>query len=369
MYDYDALVIRVDVFSLPDYHTLEHRCPGIASYTAFLRDITFADKAERILLASQEIVIDSRGLAKFVETKRAQWVKKVLVIVGLWNGDKSSTGSAARRLEGQALTDPMMTLSEMCTQLETVRVEVCLWSSGRADEKAESDRYVSEWMSSLSVEFPEAESKYKALARPLLHLERTGLLNDLLIRHYDRHRERFRFTPPSRSAVFQDRRLCRSFDIMTNTPYDPTYEYWSSNDHENCRNPDGHLRVRYGPGAKADPPIRDTWVCRIYGIQEYGNWVPIYIYDRFTARHWIQFALREEADLQTAQDHFDPCLGRARYMLNYTHDRWVLHEAIREILAMETQPFDYPHRQRGKHGNFVMGPCEPPKLSEHRMPY
>ena len=367
--DYDALVIRVDVSGLPGYRTLERRCPDIARYTAFLRDRTLADEAERILLSSQEVVIDSRGLAKFLDTRRARWVKRVLITVGLWNGDKSDAGSVARRLEAEALTGPLMALSEKCTQLESVRVEVCLWSPERSDEGIHLDRYASERMLRLSLKFPEAQPKYKALAQPLLHLERTGLLSDLLIRHYSRCHEGFQSIMSGSNGVMSDgeRRLCRSFDVASSLPYDPTYEYWGSNGHENCDIE--HLRVRYGPGAIGDLPVRDSWFCTTQFPQEYDAWVPIYYYDGFTARHWVQFALREEVDLQTAKDHIDTNLRRSPFTLNYTYDRWVLHGAIRELLALESQPFDYPNRQRGKHGNFVMGPCEPLGLPRPVSPY
>ena len=131
-YGYDAFIIVVDVFGQPDYRTLRRRCPGTAGYTVFLDDCFLADEAERTLLGSREIVIDSRGLARFLRTKRARWVKKVLIVVGLWSGEKTDAGRAVRWLEAQALTEPMMALIETCPQLQSVRVEVCLWSAARS---------------------------------------------------------------------------------------------------------------------------------------------------------------------------------------------------------------------------------------------
>ena len=361
--DYDSFVVIVDVSGRPNYRSLERRCPGVTSYTAFLGDGILADEAERILLGSDEIFIDSRGLARFLRTRQARWVKRVLIVVGLWGGEKTSAGFAVRWLEAQELTGPLMALSSVCTQLQSVRVEVCLWSTGVFPASvAVQEKYADSRLASFDV--PELRSKYKALAQPLLHLERIGLLEDFLVRYYDRYPtgEPITGIPRVDSAHYgENRRLCRSSDVATNPQYEAAFEYWSSNHHQDWYDCN-RLHLRYGPGAVVDPPVRDAWQDMAEYRQEYDAWVPIYYYQSFTARHWVQFALREELDLQTAKDATDFLRRTAPSSLDYTYGRWVLHSAIRELLAAETEPFDYPTRQRGKHGNFVMEPGKPLEL-------
>ena len=365
----EGLVVVVNGSGRPDYRTLRRKCPGAAGYLAFLENEMLADEAERVLFGSQEIVIDSRGLARFLQTRRAKWVKQVLVVVGLWSGRKTDAGESMRMREAQGLAKSMMALSSVCTQLASVKVEACFWDCPGAEKMF--DGYADSRMA--ACDLPEADSKYKALAEPLLHLERIGLLNDFLVRLYSRIYARLdkygSWLEREHQYVLPEyldlpKRACDSFDIVANQPYEPAYESWGTTDHDECGDPDSlyydfdHFQVRYGPGAANDPHIRNSQICNPERYQEYAPWAPIYSYTGFSARHWVQLALRQEVDLMTAKDHY--CAESSYpYSMNYVYGHWVLHSAIRELLATETEPFDYPTRQRGKHGNFVMASDEP----------
>ena len=366
----ERLVVVVDSFGRPDYRTLRRRCPRAAGYLAFLENARLADEAERVLFGSQEIAVDSRGLARFLQTRRAQWVKQVVVVVGLWCGRKTDAGEAIRMREAQGLVKSMMALSSVCTQLASVKVEACFWDCPGAEKmfNGYTDSRMAAW------DLPEADSKYRALAEPLLHLERIGLLNNFLVRLYGRvhaHLNRYglwiereqRYVLPD--YLNHPKGACDSFDIFANQPYEPAYESLGTTDHDGCNDPDSwyyreHFQVRYGPGAVNDPHFRNGWICNHEMYQEYAPWAPIYSYRSFSARHWVQLALRQEVDLMTAKNLCGTDIaGSHPYSMNYVYGHCVLHSAIRALLATETEPFDYPRRQRGTHGNFVMASDEP----------
>lgn len=202
-----SLPIQVVIGSEGQVNTrsLMRHSPELWRILPLLRDSYLGPEFEKLFWSRYEIVVDYKGVAKFLKSSAGQYVKRLKIVIGIWKKQTADKWEAEER----NLKDQINTLLTGESRLEKVSVVVCNWTLHQWSPNGRTQFVkIGEHESELSEgAYLERNHKWRALAGPLLILRQRGLLKSLILRTYEVH------SPNCHFKLSYDHR--RDFDLDT----------------------------------------------------------------------------------------------------------------------------------------------------------